>query len=153
MIATVAFGALLVAASCWDVLRLRIPNAIPLALALLFALRLAIAPGVPAPLDHLLAMALSLLVLLPLFALNMLGGGDVKLLAAIALWLGKDQLAALLILVGIVGGLFALLWLAMRWLIRTGLRGRRLPASLQAHAPLPFALPISVTAALLFDAG
>ena len=42
MIATVGFGALLFAASCWDVLRLRIPNVIPLALALLFALRLVI---------------------------------------------------------------------------------------------------------------
>ena len=150
MIATVGFGALLFAASCWDVLRLRIPNVIPLALALLFALRLVIGPGVAAPLDHLLAMGLALLALLPLFALNMLGGGDVKLLAAVALWLGMDRLAALLILVGIVGGLFALLWLAMRWLIRTGLRGRTLPPSLQAHAPLPFALPISVVAALLF---
>ena len=150
MIVTVGFGALLFAASCWDVLRLRIPNVIPLALALLVALRLVIGPGVEAPLDHLLAMGLALLALLPLFALNMLGGGDVKLLAAVALWLGMDRLAALLILVGIVGGLFALLWLAMRWLIRTGLRGRTLPPSLQAHAPLPFALPISVVAALLF---
>jgi Flp pilus assembly protein protease CpaA len=43
----------------------------------------------------------------------MLGGGDVKLLAAVAPWLGRDQFAALLILVGVVGGLFALLWLAM----------------------------------------
>jgi prepilin peptidase CpaA len=153
VIATLAFGALLVAASCWDVLKLRIPNLIPLALVLLFALQLLIGPGVPAPLDHLLAMGLALVVLLPLFALNMLGGGDVKLLAAVALWLGKEQLAALLILVGIVGGLFALCWLAMRWLIRTGLRGRSLPPSLQAQAPLPFALPITIVAALLFDNG
>ena len=149
MIATVGFGALLVAASCWDVLKLRIPNLIPLGLALLFALQLVIGPGVPAPLDHLLAMGLALLVLLPLFALNMLGGGDVKLLAAVALWLGQGKVAALLILVGIVGGLFALLWLGMRWLIRTGLRGRSLPPSLQADAPLPFALPITIVAALL----
>jgi prepilin peptidase CpaA len=98
-------------------------------------------------------MGLALLVLLPLYLLNMLGGGDVKLLAAVALWLGQGKLAALLILVGIVGGLFALLWLAMRWLIRAGLRGRNLPPSLQAHAPLPFALPIAIVAALLFEHG
>jgi prepilin peptidase CpaA len=153
VIASLAFGALLVAASCWDVLKLRIPNTIPLGLVLLFVFQLLIGPGVPAPLDHLLAMGLALLVLLPVYALNMLGGGDVKLLAAVALWLGKDQLAALLVLVGIVGGLFALLWLALRWLIRTGLRGRRLPPSLQAQAPLPFALPITMVAALLFDSG
>jgi prepilin peptidase CpaA len=153
MIVTLAFGALLVAASCCDVLKLRIPNMIPAALALLFALQLVIGQGGQAPLHHLLAMGLALLVLLPLFALNMLGGGDVKLLAAVALWLGISKLATLLILVGIVGGLFALCWLALRWLLRTGLRGRSLPPSLQAHAPLPFALPITIVAALLFDGG
>ena len=151
MIATVAFGALLIAASCSDVLKLRIPNLIPLGLVALFALQVLIGRGAQAPLDHLLAMGLALAALLPLFALNMLGGGDVKLLAAVALWLGMGKLAALLILVGIVGGLFALFWLAMRWLIRTGLRDRELPASLQAHAPLPFALPITIVAALLFE--
>jgi prepilin peptidase CpaA len=153
MIATVAFGALLLAASCCDVLRLRIPNLIPAALVVLFALHALLAGGVQAPLDHLLAMGLTLLILLPLFALNMLGGGDVKLLAAVALWLGMNKLAALLILVGIVGGVFALVWLAIRWVIRAGVRGRELPHSLQAHAPLPFALPITIVAVLLLERG
>ena len=151
MIATASFGALLVVASCFDVLRLRIPNIIPLGLIVLFALQLLVGPGVHAPLDHLLAMTLTLLILLPVFALDMLGGGDIKLLGAVALWLGMHKLGALLILVGIVGGIFALFWLSMRWLIRTGLGDRRLPRSLQAHAPLPFALPITIVAALLFE--
>jgi prepilin peptidase CpaA len=151
MIATVAFGALLVAASCFDVLKLRIPNIIPVGLVVLFALQLLVEPGVQAPVDHFLAMALTLLILLPVFALDMLGGGDIKLLAAVALWLGMPKLAALLILVGVVGGIFALFWLAMRWLIRTGLGDRKLPRSLQAHAPLPFALPIMIAAAMLFE--
>ena len=153
MIATVGFGALLLAASCFDVLTLRIPNLIPVGLIGLFALEILVGHSVQAPLDHFLAMALALLILLPLFASNMLGGGDVKLLAVIALWLGMHKLAALLILVGIFGGIFALFWLAMRWLIRTGLRERKLPRSLQAHAPLPFALPIMIVAALLFERG
>jgi prepilin peptidase CpaA len=152
MIATVAFGGLLLAASCCDVLRLRIPNIIPVALVVLFALQMLLG-DVQAPLDHLLAMGLALVILLPLFALNMLGGGDVKLLAAVALWLGMNKLAALLILVGIVGGVFTLIWLAIRWLIRAGVRGRELPRSLQAHAPLPFALPIMIVAVLLLERG
>ena len=151
MIATAGFGLLLLAASCCDVMKLRIPNLIPIGLVALFALQLIIGRGVQDPLDHLLAMALTLLILLPVFALNMLGGGDVKLLAAVALWLGTNKLAALLILVGIVGGIFALFWLALRWLIRIGLRDRNLPRSLQAHAPLPFALPIMAVAVLLFE--
>jgi len=151
MIATVAFGALLLAASCFDVLRLRIPNMIPAGLVALFSLRIILGSSVPAPLDHLMAMVLALLILLPLFALDMLGGGDVKLVAAVALWLGMNQLAALLILVGIVGGIFAVVWLAMRWLIRTRLGDRKLPISLQARAPLPFALPIMIAAVLLLE--
>jgi prepilin peptidase CpaA len=151
MIATAGFGALLVAASCFDVLKLRIPNIIPAGLVVLFALQLIVGPGVHTPLDHFLAMALTLLILLPVFALDMLGGGDIKLLAAVALWLGLQKLAALLILVGVVGGIFALFWLAMRWLIRTGLGDRKLPRSLRAHEPLPFALPIMIVAAMLFE--
>jgi prepilin peptidase CpaA len=153
MIATVAFGTLLLAASCCDVLRLRIPNIIPAALVVLFALQMFVGGGAQDPLDHFLAMGLALLILLPLFALNMLGGGDVKLLAAVALWLGMNKLAALLILVGIVGGVFTPVWLAFRWLIRAGVRGRELPRSLQAHAPLPFALPIMIVAVLLLGRG
>jgi prepilin peptidase CpaA len=151
MIATVGFCVLLFAASCFDVLRLRIPNMIPAGLFALFALRIILSDSAPAPLDHLPAMVLALLILLPLFALGMLGGGDVKLVAAVALWLGMSKLAALLILVGVVGGIFAVVWLAMRWLIRAGLGDRKLPRSLQARAPLPFALPIMIVAVLLLE--
>ena len=150
-LATLSFGALLVAAGCFDVMRLRIPNPIPLGLLALFALEVLFGRSPPAPLNHLLAMLLALVVLLPLFALDMLGGGDVKLLAAVALWLGMGKLAPLLILVGIAGGIFALFWLSIRWLVRTGLPSRRLPVSLQARAPLPFALPIIAVALLLFQ--
>jgi prepilin peptidase CpaA len=153
MIASVGFGALLFAASCFDVLRLRIPNVIPAALVALFAIQLLLGRNAQLPLDHVQAMGAALLILLPFFALNMLGGGDVKLLAAVALWLGMSKLAALMILVGIVGGVFALFWLAMRWLIGIGLRDRKLPSSLQAHAPLPFALPIMIVGMLLFERG
>jgi prepilin peptidase CpaA len=146
---TLGFGLLLGAASCCDVLRLRIPNLIPLGLVALFALELLLSPSPPAPLGHLAAMLLALVILVPLFALDMLGGGDVKLLAGVALWLGLSKLAPLLILVGIAGGAFALVWLALRWLIRSGLPGRALPPSLQARAPLPFALPIMAVALLL----
>ena len=152
-IATLGVGALLLAASVFDVLRLRIPNPIPLGLLALFALELLLRTSPAAPLDHLMAMGLALVILLPLFALDMLGGGDVKLLAVVALWLGMTKLAPLLILVGIVGGIFALLWLALRWLVRTGLPGRTLPLSLQARAPLPFALPIALVAMLLLPKG
>lgn len=151
--AAVGFGALLLAA-CWsDVRKLRIPNAIPLAIILLFALELLLGGRFQDPLAHLRAMLLTLAILVPLFALDMLGGGDVKLLAAVALWLGMSKLAPLLILVGLVGGVFAAAWLALRWLLRRGEPERVLPDSLQAGAPLPFALPIMIVALPLLGAG
>jgi prepilin peptidase CpaA len=146
------FGALLVAACCSDVLKLRIPNAIPLGLVLLFGLEVLLG-GIAAPLGHLQAMLLALAILVPLFGLNMLGGGDVKLLTAVALWLGMSKLALLLISVGIVGGVFALVWLPLRRLVRCGLSQDRVPESFVAGAPLPFALPITIIAIPLATGG
>lgn len=141
----VGFGALLVSACCSDVLKLRIPNAIPLAILLLFAIKVLLG-GVAGPGSHAQAMLVALAILVPLFALDMLGGGDVKLLAAVALWLGMANLALLLIAVGLVGGVFALVWLPFRRLVAFALPRARLPDSLAAGAPLPFALPITIIA-------
>jgi prepilin peptidase CpaA len=44
-------------------------------------------------------------VLAALFALRMMGGGDVKLLAALALWIEPDWFLRLLIVMALVGGL------------------------------------------------
>lgn len=50
-------------------------------------------------------LALGVLVLFAaLFALNMMGGGDVKMLAAIALWLPAGALLSLLVLMALLGG-------------------------------------------------
>ncbi|OYW88732.1 MAG: peptidase, partial [Sphingobium sp. 32-64-5] len=43
-----------------------------------------------------------------LFALGMMGGGDVKLLAAIALWFPWQALGLLLVLMAILGGVVTL---------------------------------------------
>jgi prepilin peptidase CpaA len=148
MIATIAFAALLAAAAVNDVLRLRIPNVIPLLLIAAFVLKVALGL-VASPLDHLLAMAIVLAILLPFFAFDMLGGGDVKLLAAAALWLGLANVPLLLIAVGILGGVFTAFWLPLRWLLARLLPDRRLPVSLQLKAALPYGVPISVVALLL----
>ena len=59
-----------------------------------------------------------------MFALGWLGGGDAKLLAAAALWLGFDRLLEYLLYVAMAGGLLALSILIYRsiapplWLCR-----------------------------------
>ncbi len=102
------FVALLGAAAASDILRFRIPNRIVLALAALFPLHLLTSP-VPADWMGGLAAGLGLFALgAVLFARGALGGGDVKLLAACALWAGPAHLPALLLVTALSGGVLAL---------------------------------------------
>ena len=49
-----------------------------------------------------------------LFALGIIGGGDAKLAAATALWLGWEHIMAYLVVASILGGLLTLLLLKLR---------------------------------------
>ncbi len=49
-------------------------------------------------------------VFAPLYLLRQLGGGDLKLLATVGLWVGLPQAVALSLSVAMAGGLQALLW-------------------------------------------
>ena len=66
-----------------------------------------------------------------LHALGWLGGGDGKLLAALALWLGPADIGLALLCTGLVGGLLVLLALARRerW------RHRELPCAVAIVPP------------------
>lgn len=66
-----------------------------------------------------LGLALGVLVLFAtLFALNMMGGGDVKMLAAIALWLPAGALLSLLVLMALLGGVVTIVTLLHHRLTR-----------------------------------
>lgn len=53
-----------------------------------------------------------------LFALGMMGGGDVKMLGALALWLPLEAMALLLILMALAGGAVTIATLAHHWALR-----------------------------------
>lgn len=53
-----------------------------------------------------------------LFALGMMGGGDVKMLAALALWLPWQALLAMLVLMAVIGGAVTLVTLVHHKLSR-----------------------------------
>lgn len=63
---------------------------------------------------HLAAFALVLTVGFALFACNVIGGGDAKLAASTALWLGWGPTGAYIILAAFIGGLLTLLILKFR---------------------------------------
>jgi len=82
-----------------------------------------------------------------LFACRLLGGGDVKLLAAMALWSGLHLVLPLLFLVAITGGLFGLVVLGLRQpLVQASILAtlRRAPAFVYSHMPIPYGVPIAI---------
>lgn len=96
---------LVIAAGVSDFLTLRIPNWLNALIALAFY-PLAFATGMSgeAILWHSLAAVIVLVVGFGLFSAGFIGGGDAKLLAAAALWIGWAQLPPFLVFTAIAGG-------------------------------------------------
>ena len=109
------FPAIMAFAGSIDLLTMTIPNRVSLALVAAFPFA-AVLIGLDwaAFTSHLGAGVLMLVVGIGMFARGWLGGGDAKLLAAAALWLGFEHLAGYLLLVAIAGGALALLILSYR---------------------------------------
>ena len=109
------FPFIMLCAAMMDVLTMRIANTISIALTAAFFVVAAIA-GMPAQ-QMLVHVGVGLAVLLAnmlLFQLRLVGGGDAKLLAAAALWIGYEQLIPFVVYVTIFGGVLALVLLAYR---------------------------------------
>ncbi len=146
-------------AALWDVRTLLIPNFFPMALAVLFAV-CAIAVPLRAPLElYFLSFAVVAVVVVPLFYAGALGGGDVKLMAATALWFPFFELSAFLFWVSLVGFLLALPIIVFRRLVpagaRTALESTPYGYLATKQGPLPYGLAIFVgtAVAILFPHG
>ena len=152
MLFSLVFAGFLIAACVTDLKDFRIPNAIPLALIALFLIRAAATNDVVVWPDHLIAFGLTFLCGLAAFGFGLMGGGDAKLIAATALWFGVTTLPTFLAITAIGGGLFALMLLALRHLAsRRVLSGPSVvstnrPRLLDRRAPVPYALPIALSA-------
>jgi prepilin peptidase CpaA len=109
-----AYAALLLAAAGYDVRSRRIPNWSVLAIAGLFLIGLPFGWPVASWTACLAAMALALAIGFPLFAVRRMGAGDVKLLAAAALFTGLDHMLLLLVATAVAGGALALVALTAR---------------------------------------
>ena len=122
LIAASATMILLVAAAASDITRYRIPNAIVYAIVAAFAVGAAFNFAWPAIVWPVLAGVAMFLLGALLFAFGLFGGGDVKLVAAMALWTGFADLPRFLLIMGAAGGLLGLVLLLKR------LRQRPAPA-------------------------
>lgn len=110
--------ALAIVAGLKDLTSMKIPNWISGLLILGFfptALLLGLAPMALA--IHTGVAAAALLIGMGLFALHLLGGGDVKLMASTCLWLGVPGSGVFVLATAAIGGLFCLaLLFARAWL-------------------------------------
>jgi prepilin peptidase CpaA len=116
----ITLGCLLMAAAVTDVRSRIISNRLNLAIALLAPLYW-LACGLPLWPDMAMQVALGIgmfTLFAFLFAIGMMGGGDVKLLGAIALWFPWQALAFLLVVMAIVGGIITLITLVHHRLTR-----------------------------------
>ncbi|WP_298745754.1 prepilin peptidase [uncultured Brevundimonas sp.] len=107
--------ALVIVAGLKDLTTMKIPNWIS-GLLILGFFPTALLLGLP-PADiaiHLGVAAAALLIGMGLFALNFLGGGDVKLTAATCLWLGVSGSGVFVLSTAVIGGAFCLLLLLAR---------------------------------------
>src|SRR4029077_5658166 len=95
-------------AAAMDLLTMTIPNRIGLVVLMaFFPAAVLVGMGLPAIGAHLAAGLCVLLLGMVFFFCGWCGGGDAKLLAAIALWLGYDNLFQYLLYTAVAGGMLA----------------------------------------------
>src|ERR1700739_3083506 len=105
------FAGLMAMAAFEDFRRLIVPNVVPAGLCLLWPLHLMTAPGMGLAAGAAAAGCAAGVFLAGavLFSRGLIGGGDVKLLAAATLWAGPGATLPLLFLTGLLWGVLCLL--------------------------------------------
>lgn len=153
-------GALVVAggACVTDVRASRIPNALTLLGVVTGLVAHAVLPAGLGAGAALAGAAAGLVVFLPFFVLGGMGGGDVKLMAAVGAWLGWPAILTAALTIAIVGGVVAvavaisrgylrqalgnLLALARFWIV-AGVRPEPSLTLAEGRGPrLPYAVPV-----------
>ena len=105
---------LLVVGAIIDIESRRLPNWLTAAVAALYGLYVVTSP-IPVDWITSFVVAGSVFALgFACFACSVMGGGDVKLLAALTLWAGIDHIADLLLITALAGGLLAVLVMGWR---------------------------------------
>ena len=156
----VAAAGLMVAAALHDLAFRTVPNWLPVAV---FSIGV-VAASLNHHLIYSLASAVGLFIVAALcWRRGLMGGGDVKLLAASAALLPPGRCGEFVLLVSLCGGLLAIIYLVLQRLIRTpstarpwSLLGRILKAErwrVARRGPLPYASAIAAGALLTVFGG
>ncbi len=141
------FLSLCVFAALHDVNRLTIPNWLNMTLAALFV-PAAIASGLPVEMigGHVLAGLAAFLIAFGLFAFNIFGGGDAKMIPAVMLWIGPSATMEFLLAMGIVGGACAVIILLVRRSMPAAVVPGPIRAPFEEKAGVPYGVAIAAGA-------
>jgi prepilin peptidase CpaA len=147
------FPALMAFAAASDLFTMTISNRVSILLAAAF-LVLAVASGMD-PYDiasHLGAGALVLAIAFGCFAMGWVGGGDAKVAAAAALWLGFGHLLHYLLYASLFGGVLTIVLLQMRqWPLPYALTGQSWLLRLHAkESGIPYGIALATGALMIY---
>ena len=145
------FASIMAFAATMDLLTMKIPNRVSMALVAAFFIAAPVAGLSPYDiLSHTAAGAVVLAASIVLFALGGFGGGDAKLLPAAALWIGFDQLVPFLAFTAVFGGVLALAILFYRKIPVFGIRAP--DWAMDLHKPgsgIPYGIAIASSALMV----
>ena len=147
------FPALMAFAACSDLLTMTISNRVSLALvAGFFILAFVIGMNPTLIMSHLGAAAAVLVVAFVFFAQGWIGGGDAKLAAATALWLGFEHLMPYLLYASILGGLLTIVLVNVRtWPLPSLLSGQSWAERLHRQdSGVPYGIALAVAALVVY---
>ena len=158
LVTTVTFAAIMGLAALLDLRSRRIPNALTVTAAVL-GLLLRVPLGLHAVIAGILGIGLALVLTTPLFLVGALGGGDVKLVAAIGAFMGSGRLIGACLLIALLGGAVGLLDAARRGALLRALTNTfhlvvgwlspsRAAGSLTIESPSAMTIPYGVPIAL-----
>ena len=136
-------------AALHDINRLTIPNWLNLALAALFIPAAALS-GLPIEIlgGHLLVGLAAFVIGFGLFAFNIFGGGDAKMIPAVALWMGPNAIMPFLIAMAIAGGACAVIILLVRKSMSAAVVPGPIRAPFEEKAGVPYGVAIAAGAFL-----
>ena len=147
------FPVAVIFAAAMDLFSMTIPNRISLAMIAGF---FCLAPFAGLTLEdigmHVLAGLLMLTITVTLFAFNFIGGGDAKLAAAVALWLGFGDMLEYGLYASLIGGVLSVAFLAFRQ-VPLPYEWARAPWIQRLHAPRggsPYGIALSVAALIVY---
>jgi Flp pilus assembly protein, protease CpaA len=147
--------ALVIVAGLKDLTSMTIPNWISAILVVGF-FPVALAVGLPSMqlVGHVGIGFVALLIGAGMFALNWIGGGDAKLMAASCLWLGLSGSAMFLLWTGLFGGLFCLFLIFARFYSRPYLAGvpQWVDRLMEPKGDIPYGVAIAAGALMAWPA-